>query len=456
MRKFIWILLIMFVFAGCKGQEPEAGMGVVIDVVQEPDTDIEKLPEGLLDIAFYESSPAFGDFILLTSNGKAGLADKDGAIVVPAGEYKAVEVRKPFILGARDGDIDFMNTNGRKLNVASVYGISYFYEGKAFALVEEKYYWLNETGSLERVEFEGAPCFLEKYNAIDYAGNEYALSRNGYIAYIDIPEGGAETAELQLMSFDGRQIPIPLAITVRPDDDYQIGSHNDLIYLRAQELFGAIDGYGNTVIPFEYDELKPAGEAGFIAKKAGKYGVIGNNGEVLLPCELIGIKEVKEELVVFETNDLKKNGVMNLQGEVILYPEYELIYVGEGRIVGRKDFSNRFVYAKNGLELSFGSFPPDGAFSNGLVSVMNENMKRGFAGFDGNVIVACEYDEVNTFQNGYAKVKKGELWGIVDMKGNVVVECKYDKIHGNGSFGFLLKMGNEWYYKSIQNREEPK
>ena len=39
-----------------------------------------------------------------------------------------------------------------------------------------------------------------------------------------------------------------------------------------------------------------------------------------------------------------------------------------------------------------------------------------------------QYDGSRDFKNGYAAVKKGELWGIIDKSGKVIIEPKFDGI----------------------------
>ena len=40
-----------------------------------------------------------------------------------------------------------------------------------------------------------------------------------------------------------------------------------------------------------------------------------------------------------------------------------------------------------------------------------------------------EYDELSLYSEGYAAVRKGELWGYIDTWGREVISCKYDRAH---------------------------
>ena len=54
--------------------------------------------------------------------------------------------------------------------------------------------------------------------------------------------------------------------------------------------------------------------------------------------------------------------------------------------------------------------------SNG-VSLVKKSGKYGFVNKDGKVVVPLVYDESSTMSEGYAPVRKGDVWGYVDSLG---------------------------------------
>ena len=44
------------------------------------------------------------------------------------------------------------------------------------------------------------------------------------------------------------------------------------------------------------------------------------------------------------------------------------------------------------------------------------------------VILEPKYDVIKSFQNGFARVRNNDRWGIIDKTGKVVVEIIYDEI----------------------------
>ncbi len=89
-------------------------------------------------------------------------------------------------------------------------------------------------------------------------------------------------------------------------------------------------------------------------------------------------------------------------------------------------------------------------FSEGLAGIQM-NGKGGFINAKGEMIVPAEYEKLGIFMNGKAWVKKG-LWGIIDASNKVIVEFLYDdwqeifgsnyyKVRKGQLFGLLDKDG---------------
>ncbi len=68
------------------------------------------------------------------------------------------------------------------------------------------------------------------------------------------------------------------------------------------------------------------------------------------------------------------------------------------------------------------------SFSEGLVSVQNEDGKWGFIDTNGNNIIPCEYDETGVFVNGLAAVNENGKYGFIDTEGKIVVPYEYDDV----------------------------
>lgn len=70
------------------------------------------------------------------------------------------------------------------------------------------------------------------------------------------------------------------------------------------------------------------------------------------------------------------------------------------------------------------------SFSEGM-AVVKKDGKRGFINTKGELAIPCQYDYVGSFSESWANVKKDDKWGFVNTNGELVIPCQYD---GTGSF----------------------
>lgn len=143
-------------------------------------------------------------------------------------------------------------------------------------------------------------------------------------------------------------------------------------------------------------------------------------------------------------------GFINKQAVLLVEPKYDIIY---GSVLKEADFvkvGTRYSYGyprangevqtydryKWGLLDSRGNIVLECLFANIAVSDDKElfTLKSYDSGYcvvdrNGNIIVQYgEYSIIDGYTNGYARVKKGKKWGIIDADGNIVLPIEYDEV----------------------------
>ena len=63
------------------------------------------------------------------------------------------------------------------------------------------------------------------------------------------------------------------------------------------------------------------------------------------------------------------------------------------------------------------------------------------------------YDELTSFSEGYAAVKKGEKWGYIDTKGQEVVQCQYTEAYSFHEGLAAVQKNGKWGYIDTQGKE---
>ena len=89
-----------------------------------------------------------------------------------------------------------------------------------------------------------------------------------------------------------------------------------------------------------------------------------------------------------------------------------------------------FVDAQGNLAIPFNSdYVGFTDFSEGLAGVMDTNQKIGFIDKTGRLVIPYRYDAAYTFSEGLCAVKKDGKWGFIDRQGNTVIKHRYNEIY---------------------------
>ncbi len=79
--------------------------------------------------------------------------------------------------------------------------------------------------------------------------------------------------------------------------------------------------------------------------------------------------------------------------------------------------------------------------------IIQEKEKFGYADETGNVVIKPQYTKATFFENGMAKVCKGDKWGYIDETGKPVIAIEYDEIDEFNDNGIaLVKKGKKKGY----------
>lgn len=217
------------------------------------------------------------------------------------------------------------------------------------------------------------------------------------------------------------------------------------------ERYGAFNGSGEIVVPFEWDSLwMNEGSPYFFAEKGGRYGLLDIRGQVLLEPVYEEISPVRNDRVAVARNvdGEVRWGVMGVDGSEVLPLAYEEIQLGEG---------GEMLVREGGL--------------------------WGYMDAAGRYFIPPRFDDAQPFKGDYAVVKmrgqgtflseleEGSLWegllyGLVDRSGREVVPCAFYMIYfasdgwrilNRGGASMCLRAENgaaQFYYVHADGTEE--
>ena len=207
------------------------------------------------------------------------------------------------------------------------------------------------------------------------------------------------------------------------------------------ECYGLINDKAADTLPPIFESLILLDNGLYKFKLNGKYGLIDNNGSIILPNKYHAIGEFAENLAWVQVNKNNLYGYIDSQGNEVLPTEYEFI---------GKRFSRRIVVMKGGEWWLFGmedhkltTFPgvaylgpcvSDDLCKINIGGKYDKEKNRvtgglwGYCSVDGKTVVEAVYESAYGFSEGLAAVKMNGKWGFINTSGEVVVPCKYDEV----------------------------
>ncbi|MEL6660037.1 MAG: WG repeat-containing protein [Bacteroidota bacterium] len=220
------------------------------------------------------------------------------------------------------------------------------------------------------------------------------------------------------------------------------------------ELYGAIDTSGQTVIPFVYNSLSTPTYGVLVANQNNRFGLLDTEGEEVAPFIYSSIGSFENGMAVYSVAP-QTCGYMDTLGQAVIRSVYDrcepfhdsLAWVGKmqggelryGTINRRGEQVIPFQYEAPGKHTAM----------DGLYKIKQGGL-YGLIDRKGQVLADPQYDRMSVFSEGRLRVMKGLFFGFLDYNGQEVIPCQYywarDFLDGQSYTG----IGNEIYLINLQ------
>lgn len=316
----------------------------------------------------FNLNPKYPGLIYVLKNGKSGLIDTTGKIIIPCKYDKINSLSK--------GRLTYMNN--KKMGIDSE-------NGKV--IIPAEYDWLSEAYITGKVVVKND----NKFGVLDSDGKiicpiisitEPKFDTEKQLFLVCNESGGI------LLDNEGKQIAQIAGLT--EIETFQ----NDLARVKKGNLFGFIDNKGKTVVPCIYESLDNFSEKNQLAKakRNNLFGFIDKQGVEIIPCiyQSIDDFQASEPFVRAEKNGLW--GFVNKQGKEIIPFTYKYL----------EKLSDDLICAYNGEFW-------------GYINIKNET------------VINFKYTDARYFYNGKAHVTLGnEFKGEIDKSEKRISQNEYD------------------------------
>ena len=363
-------------------------------------------------------------------NGKWMLLEKNGTPVLKT-QYLALGEYSDGLMAAMETDSlwGYITTNGKRSTLFRFSKADPFRKGMAEV---EVYY----------------PAIKKSFRAVIDKKGEFIIKPDDYEFY--------KTGLIKIS-------PSLKASYVVPRENYSAYEKlkNGMVRVRQGENYGVITTSGKEIIPTIYDYVSPPSDDGyFIVERDGKSGVINSKGEMTLKMtnkyeKIYGFHEglsrfllkgryglldtvnnvyispqypktgeFSDGLVAVVIKD--KWGFMDKNERLKVQPYYNQVWPfknGAAKVMSGNKYT---IVNKEGKELHPLFDDIDVTFT-GRYLLRDEN-KYGLADRNGREILAPKYDHIMELGNGYIKVERNKLLGILDYEATIIIPLENDAL----------------------------
>lgn len=453
------------------------------------------------DFIFHKITAFRGQLARFYKNGKAGIINKEGKVLLDA-VYKDVVIRS-------DSTVDVVQLRNWKVldgNNKVLYNLNFdsirpvgknrwvtsirFYNSAGqptlmTALTDAQGKQLIDYRAMYIYHFEGPVAKIKegkRFGVINHEGNyvlpaefdSVAFSKDAIIAGVRLDkqwfwymfdQNGKKQSRHTYQAIvpqENELIPAKLndhwgyinnkgeeVLICRYDTTYAF--EGDLARVRYNGSMGVINRDGMWQIRPSAEHITIVSPLRFIARNAYNHQLLDENGNILFstPGALHPV-----EGGILEINSEKKYGLLDLNGMRLTPTEYEWISeLKENEIFLAKKNGYRGILSKNGKRFipeSPKTFDRLFNIQEGFLAV-EIGHQYGFVDTEGRLRISNRYDSVTSFSEGYAAVKLMGRWGYVDKIERIKIQPRFDGagpfedgmaiVEKNGLKGLINKQG---------------
>lgn len=313
-----------------------------------------------------------------------------GEILLPERYTMVSSFRDGRSLVFRDGHYGFINKSWEEIIPAEYEEAKEFQRGRAL---------VKKAGLWGMIDLEGQSLLDFQYESIaNLSGlNRLLVKSNGLYGHVSVEGeilipaiygslGRLKEGRMKMILGDLHgYINSEGQVIIEPEYEWAGDFSQGRAIAKKDGKWGHIDTLNQVITPFKYDKTAPFGNGYGGIQMGALYGKVNLKGKIIIPCAYHGIGHFKAGVApVLKREDGKKlRGLIDTNGRIVLPCQYE-------------EFRD--------------------ANADGIRPVRKGGL-WGFAGADGELLIACQYAAVESFQDAKAWVfADGERFQI-DLKG---------------------------------------
>lgn len=209
--------------------------------------------------------------------------------------------------------------------------------------------------------------------------------------------------------------------------DFINHSENNFFKVRKNNKFGLVNNNGEILIPIIYDNIFGINDGFAVVALNHKLGIVNTNGKLIIPIEYNILSHVSNGLILFSNSeeipyDDYVNteilfGFLDTNNNIKIPPQYTLA----------KDFSENLAVVGKSI---------------GLDENYEEIIKYGYINTEGKIFIDFQFDFAKSFENGFANVKIANEEFCIDSVGKKLNKIT---IENTDKLNYPIKFENKKY-----------
>ncbi len=220
---------------------------------------------------------------------------------------------------------------------------------------------------------------------------------------------------------------------------------NSLILYKGRKLFGYLNTKGEVFIKEKYRNALPFINNLAIVKEKKYFGVIDTDGNTVIPFEWESIEYQGDNFLV--RNPKGKFMIINKEGKILFQLNEIKIVSGyqNGIAIAKNKIGQVFFIDEKGENIFNLFFDAAEPYNEGMARVKIKE-KWGLLDEKGEFILQPTYHSIDTFYEQRAMVSISPVFGACSFKGNILIEPLYEEITPVGNNIFLVKKDKKMGY----------
>lgn len=315
---------------------------------------------------------------------------------------------------------------------------------------------------LMRARTEGKPAWFDRQRQVTVVPT---LPGRKLLAVGPLVEGFVsaqfETADPeQAYGFLDRQGRLAIAPQFR-----QVGNFSEgLAAVYRGDKVGFVDPTGKRVIAPQFDQAQPFQEGLAAVRQAERWGFVDRTGQLVVPWQAYEVSSFSEGLARIATQPewmtrLVSYGFINRLGQVVIPPDYSSAASFSSGVAAVSRYNRETLERREGYLDSTGAWTLSNAVGSGNAS-FSEGLAARWSGTQFGYIdttgqwaipphqlAANSFGPIQSagpFQSGFAVVKIGDRYGLINRQGKVVVPPIYGQIQDIGDGYAYVNYGGTW------------